>query len=72
MENPSVINVAYFAETPEIKDTVLLSSRTRHLTLDRCYAIPGYENLPIEEKNRIYDKILKKIKKEEKEITANV
>lgn len=71
MENPSVIDVAYFAETPEIRNAVLFSSKIRHSALMRCHAIPGYENLPTEEKNRIYDKMLEEIKKEEREAAAN-
>lgn len=64
MDNPSVINIAYFAETPEMKNTLLLYSKIREMTLDQCYAIPDYENLPPAEKDRIYDSIHTKIVKE--------
>ena len=32
--------------------------------LNRCYAIEGYKDLPLEEKNKIYDKIVKEVEQE--------
>lgn len=64
MNDTSVINIAYFAKTPEIRDAVLLSSKIRNMTLDRCYAIPGYATLTNEEKLRIYDTIRDTVTKE--------
>lgn len=38
----------------------------RTITLKKCYSMKGYEDLPLEEKNRIYDAIRKEI--EEKKL----
>jgi hypothetical protein len=64
MNDPVVIDVAYFAETPEIRDAMLLSSKIRAETLKRCYAMPGYENLPHDEKLKTYDSINAQVAKE--------
>ena len=64
MSEPAVIDVAYFAETPEIRDAVLLSSKIRVETLNRCYAISGYETMPRDEKLKLYDSIQAQVTRE--------
>lgn len=38
----------------------------RTITLKKCYSMEGYEDLPLEEKNRIYDATRKEIEEGEK------
>jgi hypothetical protein len=52
-----ILSVAHCAETEEVTNAVLVSDQVRRKTLDACYAIPGYADLSLEEKNRIYDKV---------------
>jgi hypothetical protein len=53
----TIISVAYFAETEEIRNAVLQSDTIRRRTLKACYEIPGYEALPLSDKNRAYDAV---------------
>lgn len=53
----SVVSVANYAENEEIRNAILQSDAIRHRTLNVCYGIPGYEALPLSEKNRVYDAI---------------
>ncbi len=52
-----IISAAFYAENEDIAKAVLKSDLIRRTALDVCYAIPGYAELPLEEKNRIYDKV---------------
>ena len=52
-----IISVAHYAKDREVAKAVLESDSIRNKALDICYAIPGYVDLPLEEKNKIYDKI---------------
>lgn len=52
-----IISVAHYAKDREVTKAVLESDSIRNKALDICYAIPGYVDLPREEKNKIYDKI---------------
>jgi hypothetical protein len=61
---PHVISVAHFAENPEVMAAVLQSDEIRRRALKICLAIPGYNELPLEEKNAIYGKIRDKIRNE--------
>ena len=61
---PHVISVAHFAKNPEVRAAVLQSDEIRRRTLKICLAIPGYNELPLEEKNAIYGKIRDKIRDE--------
>lgn len=61
---PHVISIAYFAENPEVMAAILQSDEIRRRALEICLAIPGYNELPLEEKNAIYDKVRDKISNE--------
>ena len=63
-EKIMVINVAAFAENSRVKNTLIDYTKIRNITLDRCYAMEGYAELPIMEKNKIYDRIRKEVEKE--------
>lgn len=64
MNDDIIIDVAYFAEDPEITRGLLRASKARAEKLRRAYLIPGYENLPYTEKLAIYDKISAEVNKE--------
>ncbi len=59
-----VISVAHHADNEQIKQAILLSDKIRAATLKRCCAIPGYLELPLKEKNKVYDNIKTKVEKE--------
>jgi len=59
-----VINVGYFSENEEIRNELDKYTLIRNRTLDICYSIDGYEKLPLQEKNKIYDRISEKISRE--------
>ena len=54
---PMIISVAAYVKDEEIRRVVLKSDNIRCRTLEKCYAIPGYAELPPEEKNAVYDKV---------------
>lgn len=54
-------SVAHYAESKAVRDAVLESDRLRNLTLDACYKIPGYEMLPREDRNKLYDLVKKAV-----------
>lgn len=60
--NNSVISVSTFATTQEQKESLIFSDYLRLKTLECCYQIPGYEKLPLVQKNVLYDSILDCIK----------
>lgn len=59
-----VINVGYFSENKEIRETLDKYALIRNKTLDICYSIDGYEKLPLKEKNKIYDRIREEVSRE--------
>ena len=50
-----VATLTYRAPDNSIRRAVLRSDEVRRLCLDFCYRIPGYVDMPLSEKNRIYD-----------------
>ena len=50
-----IINVAYFADDPLIKNSLLFYSDIRYKTLDYCESIPGYTEMTKDHKLKIYD-----------------
>lgn len=59
-----VINIGYYSENPEIKSGLPKFALLRNMTLERCYKIKGYEELPLKEKNLVYDRIREEISRE--------
>ena len=55
-----VINVGAFA-SDEVCSSLVDAARRREAALDKCYAIEGYAALPLEEKNAIYDKMMREV-----------
>ncbi len=50
-------SVAHHGESKEVRDVVMESDKLRNMTLDVCYKIPGYKELPLEDKNKLYDMV---------------
>lgn len=59
-----VSNIACCAGTDEIKKALVHLADLRTETLRRCYAMEGYETLPLAEKNKIYDRTKRQIEEE--------
>ena len=59
-----IISVAAYVKDNEVRKFVLKSDNIRCRTLEKCYAIPGYAELPLKEKNAVYDKVRLMIEKE--------
>ena len=64
-----IISVAAYVKDDEVRKAVLKSDNIRNRTLEKCYVIPGYAELSLEEKNALYDKVRMIVEKEiEKEM----
>jgi len=57
----NVLSVAYFSTNEEIKQTVLNSDKIRNKALKQCINTPGYNNMSLDEKNKLYDTIVKQL-----------
>ena len=51
-----IVSAAAFADG-ETRRGITRSDRTRQAILNKCYALPGYEALPLDEKNQLYDRM---------------
>ena len=58
-----VINVSAFVEDEAMKKDLNRWANIRNTTLDICYAIPGYTDLELEQKNKVYDAVKKEVEK---------
>ena len=58
-----IISVAAYA-SGEVRKAVLKSDNIRRKTLEKCYSIPGYTELPRKVKAAVYDNVRLKIEKE--------
>lgn len=56
----AVVNVGAFADK-DIRATLTKMANIRTATLEKCYSMAGYDTLPLDEKNAIYDKVRKEI-----------
>lgn len=63
-----VISIAAFATTEEMKRGLQESFSIREETLNRCYAMENYADLPHAEKNRIYDSVRKEVENSRRKI----
>ena len=52
----SIVSVAAFADN-ETRRGITQSDRARQAILKKCYATPGYDALPLVEKNQLYDRL---------------
>ena len=58
-----IISVAAYA-SGEVRKAVLKSDNIRRKTLEKCYSIPGYTELPRKVRNAVYDNVRLMIEKE--------
>ena len=58
-----IISVAAYA-SGEVRKAVLKSDNIRRKTLEKCYSIPGYDELPRKVRNAVYDNVRLMIEKE--------
>ena len=52
-----IISVAEYVKENEVREGVRRSDTIRRTTLDKCYSIPGYADLPRKVQNAVYDKV---------------
>ena len=59
-----IISVAAYVKDDEVRRAVLKSDNIRRRTLEKCYSIPEYADLPLKVKNVVYDNVRLMIEKE--------
>lgn len=59
-----VYSVAAWAGNDKIAAAIMRSDAIRAETLKRCYALPGYEALPLAQKNKVYEYIREQVAEE--------
>ena len=65
-----IISVAAYVKDDKVRKAVLKSDNIRSRTIEKCYAIPGYTELSLKEKNALYDKVRMIVEKEIEKETA--
>ena len=60
--------MTYFVTKNCVYVTNPTGAAIREETLKRCYAMDGYKDLPLAEKNKIYDRVIVEVEKEIKEV----
>ena len=59
-----IISVAEYVKDNRVREAVRRSDNLRRRTLEKCYSIPGYTELPRKVKNAVYDNVRLMIEKE--------
>ena len=52
-----IISVAEYVKDNRVREAVRRSDNIRRRTLEKCYCIPGYADLPRKVQNAVYDNI---------------
>ena len=52
-----IISVAEYVKDNRVREAVRRSDNIRNRTLEKCYSIPGYADLPRKVQNAVYDNI---------------
>ena len=52
-----IISVSEYVKDNEVREVVRRSDNIRSRTLDKCYSIPGYADLPRKVQNAVYDNV---------------
>ena len=52
-----IISVSEYVKDNEVREGVRGSDNIRRRTLDKCYSIPGYADLPRKVQNAVYDNV---------------
>ena len=59
-----ITSVAEYAKDNRVRKVVLRSDYIRNRTLEKCYSIPGYADLPRKVRNKVYDNVRLMVEKE--------
>ena len=59
-----ITSVAEYVRDNEVRKVVLKSDNIRRRTLEKCYSIPGYAELPRKVRNAVYDNVRLMIEKD--------
>ena len=59
-----VLSVAAYVKDDEVRNFVLRSDYIRNRTLEKCYSIPGYADLPRKVRNTVYDNVRLTVERE--------
>ena len=59
-----IISVAEYVKDNEVRGVVVKSDKIRRRTLEKCYSVPGYADLPRKVRNKVYDNVRLIIEKE--------
>ena len=59
-----IISVAEYVKDNRVREAVRRSDNIRRRTLERCYSIQGYADLPRKVRNTVYDNVRLMIEKE--------
>ena len=65
-----IISVAEYVRDNKVRKSVLRSDYIRNKTLEKCYSITGYDELPLKVKNAVYDRVRLSIEKEIEKCTT--
>ena len=52
-----IISVAEYVKDNRVREAVRRSDNIRSRTIEKCYTVPGYTELPRKVKNAVYDKV---------------
>ena len=59
-----ISSVAEYVKDNRVREAVRRSDNIRRSTLEKCYSIPGYADLPRKVRNAVYDNVRLMIEKE--------
>lgn len=57
-------SVAEYVKDNRVREAVRRSDKIRRRTLEKCYSVPGYADLPRKVRNKVYDNVRLMIEKE--------
>ena len=52
-----IISVFEYVKDNRVREAVRRSDKIRRRTLETCYSIPGYADLPRKVRNKVYDNV---------------
>lgn len=59
-----ITSVAEYVKDNRVREAVRRSDKIRCGTLEKCYSVPGYADLPRKVRNKVYDNVRLMIEKE--------
>ena len=59
-----ITSVAEYVKDNRVRGAVRRSDKIRRRTLEKCYSVPGYADLPRKVRNKVYDNVRLMIEKE--------